>query len=117
MALGNLDFEIAKKAIARHWQESTDYLLPAHIVSNSRRVKSETARDVRSAISRGLVTHAWPQSRPLGEAESKALEQHRKDHRGGITFDDGTWFASGEDMHEKRSRMAELAASTLKEIP
>lgn len=117
MALEKLDFDIAKKAIARHWQESTDYLLPAHIVANSRRIAGENRREVRSAVSRGVVPSTWPLDQPLGETESKALEEHRAEHRGGLTTSDGRWIAPGEDYWGKTPKMADIAASTLRELP
>jgi hypothetical protein len=43
--VGHLDVTLARQAIIQHRRESTDYLLPAHVVKNARR-----AQEARRAI-------------------------------------------------------------------
>lgn len=45
--IGHLDFGDAVGAVKLHRQESTDYLMPAHVIAGARRLADERARDLR----------------------------------------------------------------------
>lgn len=44
-AIGHVDYDVAKAALTLHRQESTEYLMPAHIIRLSYRVKEKRAVD------------------------------------------------------------------------
>jgi hypothetical protein len=52
--LGDLGFEEARAAVSRHFRESTDYLMPAHIRQHVKVIRTETrkAAEVRELPSR-----------------------------------------------------------------
>lgn len=45
--IGHLDFDDAIAAVKLHRQSSTDWLMPAHVISGARRVKSDRASEAR----------------------------------------------------------------------
>lgn len=55
-AIGHLDFDLARRALALHRAESTDYLQPAHIVACAKRIR----RDELIAEQRALEASKLP---------------------------------------------------------
>lgn len=53
--LHSVPYEFAVQAVNNHFKESTDYLLPAHIVAGARRARDRWERDqrVRAALDPG----------------------------------------------------------------
>lgn len=49
--LKRIDYSDAVEALAIHYRESTDWLLPAHVVRNVRRVKDNRDRELRRTMS------------------------------------------------------------------
>lgn len=47
--IGDLEFEDAKVAVSRHYRESTDRIMPAHIRRGVKALRAERARQVPSA--------------------------------------------------------------------
>ena len=47
--VGHLEYEIALEALKIHFKESTDWLLPAHVIRNARRAREARERAERLA--------------------------------------------------------------------
>jgi hypothetical protein len=54
--IGHLRFEDAIAAVKLHRQESTAYLMPAHVIANARRVSEQRAVTAGGVF---CATHAW----------------------------------------------------------
>jgi hypothetical protein len=57
--IGHLDYEHAIGAVRIHRQESTDWIMPAHVIKNARRVRDRLEREARlsrPALPRGEIT-------------------------------------------------------------
>lgn len=46
--LQDLDFDLAREALGRHFRTSTDYLMPVHVIRNAREIRDERAREEHS---------------------------------------------------------------------
>jgi len=80
--IGHLRFDDAIAAVTLHRQESTDYLMPAHITAGSRRAavtRERAERIVAQAARRALPAPRITLDRAKFEAETQAaIEAHRK---------------------------------------
>ena len=80
--IGHLRFDDAIAAVTLHRQESTDYLMPAHITAGSRRAavtRERAERIVAQAARRALPAPVITLDRAKLEAETDAaIEAHRK---------------------------------------
>lgn len=77
MTLGRHDFNICKEAMALHFRESEEYLMPVHITKNLPRVRMKINQDVRAAIARGIVGRDWPDDQMLTPDAAEELQQAR----------------------------------------
>jgi hypothetical protein len=64
-AIGHLEYDLCRSALARHRAESTEYLLPAHIAANVKRIIAERADEDRR--SRGAIEPQQYAPRPDNE--------------------------------------------------
>ncbi len=65
--LGDLDFDVAREALGRHYRTSTDYLMPVHIRLLAEDVVRERRRAIREAKEASLAIEA-------GEVDRRALK-------------------------------------------
>lgn len=56
--IGHLDFESAVAGVRMHRQESTDYLMPAHVIRNAHRAR-ESRLPPRAEIEQGSCRHVF----------------------------------------------------------
>jgi hypothetical protein len=65
--LGDLDFDVAREALGRHYRTSTDYLMPVHIRRLGEDVVREQRRAIREAREERLAIEAAAETdaRPL----------------------------------------------------
>lgn len=59
--IGDLDYDVAREAISRHYRESTDWVMPAHIRRHAATIVHDRRRAIREA------------------SEARALEAERND--------------------------------------
>lgn len=83
--IGHLEFADAIEAVTMHRQESTDWLMPAHVIKNVRRVREKHEIDVVAAQARGLIG-AWSRGdrlpRDVMERLTAARLEARRDQWG-----------------------------------
>lgn len=79
LVVGHLSLDVAHEALLMHQRDSTDYLMPAHIVANAKRVRARREREQRMsrpAIEPNRITL----DRAQFEADTlAAIEAHRKE--------------------------------------
>ena len=77
--LAHIDVFDAVDAARMHYRESDQWLMPAHIIKNVRRVKDERARERRVEAARRGIARAPMPPRPdnYNEMVLAAIEQHR----------------------------------------
>lgn len=80
MVLGSKDFGHCKMAMALHFAESDEYLMPAHVSKNLPRVRRKIQQDVRAAKARGLIgaEHGEDDALP-GEVEDRLAAARKAD--------------------------------------
>lgn len=77
--LGDLDFDMAREAMTRHRRESTDYLMPAHIVAHYNQIEKERRALIRRAERVGLIEKGWPVEKPIPSSVATGIEEHEAD--------------------------------------
>ncbi|PZE33993.1 hypothetical protein DEJ21_14180 [Curtobacterium sp. MCSS17_006] len=92
--IGDLDVEFAYQAGVEHFQESTEYLKPAHIVTRAKRIARENVAMVREGKDRGVVPLDWPDRKPLPAPVKAAYEADRA-ARQGMTLG-SNWFPDSD---------------------
>jgi hypothetical protein len=79
--IGDLDFQDAIDAVILHRRESTDWLMPAHVIRNVARIRARREREQRVAAARLGLTKApvITLDRAAHEADTqKWIEYYRK---------------------------------------
>lgn len=83
--IGDIDFDVAVEAVKAHFRTSTDYLLPAHVVSGARRVREALEREERKsrpALPRPVIT--LDRERFDREVEAAILAERKRRAEEGI---------------------------------
>lgn len=96
--LGHISFDLARRAVELHFAESTEYLMPAHIVANARRLGAPKSNDTTPAIHAGRQPHPRP---------SKAAEDDLAD---GVTEANWPKFLAGFQAYNRELRDAGFAS-------
>lgn len=105
--VGDLDFADCREAVGRHFRESTDWLMPAHVRNHVKTIRAERLANSDLAI---------PPVDPANEADYRDALKHiqRRIGDGIVPFKaitGGTGSEPTEEFHERRDELAERRSS------
>jgi hypothetical protein len=79
--VNDISFDVAREAMVGHRRESTDYLMPVHIVTRAGVILLFRGEEVKAAIKAGLIPANASLAKPLSPEVKDALAVYQEDRR------------------------------------